>query len=88
MGGFRIQGNYFDHCKLYGYDGTSAGQNYAGWKGFMIRNHEDESWRTPKLYLIADELEKLFRKKALPFERYGIKVGGYNETLQSKFQPQ
>ncbi|GEM_PF-6359760 len=43
MGGFRVQAvYYFDHCKLYGYDGTRTGQNYAGWKGFMMRNHEDQ----------------------------------------------
>lgn len=88
MGGFRIQGVYFDHCKLYGYDGTRSGHNYAKWKGFMMRNHEDQQSRTSQLYLIADILEKLLREKRIPYERYGIKVGEHKEILQSQFQPQ
>ena len=47
MGGFHVRGVWFDHCKLYGYDGSRTGQNYCEWKGFMIRNHEDQYSKTP-----------------------------------------
>lgn len=87
MGGFNFLGVYFDHCKLFAYDGTHSGQNYAGWKGFMIRNHEDQRSRTPQLYAIADALEALLQEKGIAYERYGMRVGGREEELQSQFSP-
>lgn len=85
MGGFQFQGAYFSHCKLYGYDGSRSGQNYAGWKGFMIRNHEDQRSRTSILYAIADGLEVVLREKEVAYERYGMRVGSHEEELQSQF---
>src|SRR3989344_6364834 len=75
MGGFHVRGVWFDHCKLYGYDGSRTGQNYCEWKGFMIRNHEDQYSKTPMLYAVADMMEELFRKKGIAYQRYGMKVG-------------
>lgn len=85
MGGFNFNGKYFDHCKLYAYDGTRSGQNYAGWKGFMMRNHEDQRSRTPPLYAVADGLEALLQEKGVAYARYGMRVGGHEEELQSQF---
>lgn len=88
MGGFSFQGVYFDHCKLYAYDGTRSGQNYVGWKGFMMRNHEDQRSRTPLLYAIADGLEALLQEKRIAYQRLGMRVGSHSEELQSQFSPE
>ncbi|HEY4508301.1 MAG TPA: hypothetical protein VJJ55_01440 [Candidatus Paceibacterota bacterium] len=87
MSGFHFRGEYFDHCKLYGYDGTRTGQNYQEWKGFMIRNHDDQRSRTPRLYSIADSLEEVLRGRGLAYERFGLRLGRGEEELQSAFVP-
>lgn len=85
MGGFYVRGVYFKHCKMYGYDGTRTGQNYAGWKGFMIRNHDEQRCNTPILYEVANLLEELFKERKVYYERFGVKAEEHVETFQSQF---
>lgn len=73
---------YFDHCKLFVYDGNSSPFRFYIWKGIVMRNHSDQLWKVEPLYKLAEEFESFLRKKGVAYLRFGRLIGDKGESEQ------
>lgn len=80
-GGFYIGEEYFDHCKMYIFDGET-GRVAGNWKGILLRNHEDQRSKVEPLYLLSEKFEEFLRSRFIPYQRFGRRIGDTEECEQ------
>jgi hypothetical protein len=80
IGGIYIDDTYFDHCKLFAYDGGP--DSPFGWKGIVLRNHSDQRSKVEPLYALAGKLEHFLWQYEIDHKRFGQRIGEPNEVEQ------
>ena len=81
IGGVYIGNEYFRSCKLFAHDGEERAI-MEDWKGIWMRNHLDETYTVPSLYLLAEKFEEFLRNNCIPYQRFGRKIGKSDELGQ------
>jgi hypothetical protein len=77
IGGISTPDGYFDHCKVYFYDGLHfrCPEEPEIWKGILLANHADQKSKVQSLYEIAEHLERFLQERKINYVRYGNTPG-------------
>jgi hypothetical protein len=81
IGTIYIGETYFDHCKLFVYDGESR-HVADDWKGVIMANHSVQRSKVAPLYTLAEKLEEFLRTRNIPYQRFGRKLHEETECEQ------